>query len=363
MSAPSSVALQSESAARLLDGLSTAVVQLDGELCLIFMNPAAEMLFGMSARQHVGHSVFALACFSPSLVQELERCASLGHLFTEREVHLELQGGRKAIVDITATRFMDAGIPRGLVLELRQLDRQFRIAREEQMNAQFESARQLVRGLAHEVKNPLGGIRGAAQLLERALPSADLSEYTSIIIREADRLRKLVDRLLGPNNLPRISRINVHEVLEQVCSLIQAEAGSGVTLVRDYDPSIPTLNADPDQLVQAVLNIVRNAVQALEGQGEVTLRTRVERQLTIGQRRNRLVVCIDVLDSGPGIPPEILERVFMPMISGRSGGTGIGLSIAQSLIHQHKGMIECASRPGETLFRIRLPLEDDNGGA
>ena len=361
MSAPYSVALQPDAASRLLDGLSTAVVQVDAALCLVYMNPAAEMLFGMSARQHVGQSVSGLASFSPNLAREMERCVSAGHPFTEREVHLELQGGRKAIVDLTATLFAPSGAGAGLLLELRQVDRQLRIAREEQMDAQFEAARQLVRGLAHEVKNPLGGIRGAAQLLERALPSEELSEYTTIIIREADRLRKLVDRLLGPNNVPRISRVNVHEVLEQVCSVMQAEAGSGVALVRDYDPSIPMLNADPDQLVQAVLNIVRNAVQALGGSGEVTLRTRVERQLTIGQRRNRLAVCIDILDSGPGVPPEILERIFMPMITGRAGGTGLGLSIAQNLIRQHKGMIECSSRPGETVFRIRLPLEDDHG--
>jgi len=215
----------------------------------------------------------------------------------------------------------------------------------------------LVRGLAHEVKNPLGGIRGAAQLLERELRCESLTEYTAIIVREADRLRKLVDRLLGPNNLPKQCEVNVHEVLEQVRSLTEAEAGSGVVFIRDYDPSIPAMVADPDQLVQALLNIVRNAAQAVEGKGAVTLRTRIQRQLTIGQRLNRLVVCVDVVDNGPGIPSDMLERMFMPMITDRPTGTGLGLSIAQNLIHQHKGMIECTSRPGETLFRILLPLE------
>ena len=361
MSAHPSVALQSDVVSRLLESLSTAVVLLGPGLRLLHMNPAAEMLFGVSARQQVGHPVSTFAGFSPRLTQELERCASRGHPFTEHEVQLEAHDGRPVTVDIAASLLQVAETQVGLILELRQVDRHLRIAREEQLQAQFEAARQLLRGLAHEVKNPLGGIRGAAQLLEREFPSEELTEYTAIIIREADRLRKLVDRLLGPNDLPRTCEVNVHEILEQVCSLMQAEAGSEVSFVRDYDPSIPMLSADPDQLVQAVLNVVRNAVQALEGRGVVTLRTRIERQLTIGQRRNRLAVCLDVLDNGPGIPREMIERIFMPMITDRPTGTGLGLSIAQNLVRQHRGMIECRSHPGETLFRILLPLEDEHG--
>ena len=351
----------SESRARLLEGLSTAVVRLDSELKLIHMNPAAEMLFAASARQHDGQSISTLVGLGARLDRELERCAHEGHPFTEREVQIELHGGQRVTVDITATSVYDPESPPGVILELLQIDRHLRIAREEQLQSQFEATRQLVRGLAHEVKNPLGGIRGAAQLLERELPNEALTEYTAIIIREADRLRKLVDRLLGPNNLPKQCEVNVHEILEQVRSLTEAEAGSGVLFVRDYDPSIPAMLADPDQLVQAVLNIVRNAVEALDEKGVVTLRTRIQRQLTIGQRRNRLVVCVDVLDNGPGIPGEMLERVFMPMITDRPTGTGLGLSIAQNLVNQHKGMIECSSRPGETLFRILLPLKREHG--
>jgi two-component system nitrogen regulation sensor histidine kinase GlnL len=211
--------------------------------------------------------------------------------------------------------------------------------------------------LAHEVKNPLGGIRGAAQLLEQELESPELREYTGIVIREADRLRKLVDRMLGPNTLPRRRRCNVHEILEQVRALIAAEGRAKIVLARDYDPSIPPLWADPDQLLQAFLNIVQNAVEALDEGGVITVRTRVQRQCSIGPRRNKLVACVDVVDNGPGISQELMQRIFLPMITTRSKGTGLGLSIAQNLVNQHQGLIECSSRPGETVFTTLLPVE------
>ena len=219
-----------------------------------------------------------------------------------------------------------------------------------------------MRGLAHEIKNPLGGIRGAAQLLARELPDEGLRDYTNVIIEEADRLRNLVDRMLGSNKLPSLAMTNIHEVLERVASLIEAEAQGSITLVRDYDPSIPDLLIDREQLIQAVLNIVRNALQALSAQsdlrlGRISLRTRTLRQFTIGHTRHRLVVKMEIIDNGPGIPPALQETIFYPMVSGRPDGTGLGLAITQNIISQHQGLIECESHPGHTVFSIFLPLD------
>jgi len=238
-----------------------------------------------------------------------------------------------------------------------QVDHHMRITREENLLAQHNAARAVVRGLAHEIKNPLGGLRGAAQLLERELSDESLKEYTSIIIGEADRLQNLLNRMLGPNTVPHKRPINIHQVLERVRGVVLAEVPVGVEIIRDYDPSIPDFNADPDQLIQALLNIVRNAVQAIDGSGEITLRTRVQRQFTIGQHRYKLAARVDVIDNGPGIPADMLESIFYPMVTTRPEGTGLGLSIAQSLVQQHDGLIECTSRPGRTVFTVLLPLE------
>lgn len=241
-------------------------------------------------------------------------------------------------------------------------DRLLRITKEEAQLSKQETTKMLVRGLAHEIKNPLGGIRGAAQLLARELPEEHLKDYTEVIIEEADRLRNLVDRMLGSNKLPSLSMTNIHEVLEHVASLIEAECQGSIILVRDYDPSIPEVLMDREQMIQAVLNIMRNAMQALAGQnelglGRLTLRTRTLRQFTIGHIRHRLVTRIEIIDNGPGIPAELQNTLFYPMVSGRPDGTGLGLAITQNIISQHQGLIECESHPGHTVFSIFLPLE------
>ena len=220
--------------------------------------------------------------------------------------------------------------------------------------------RSLVRGLAHEIKNPLGGLRGAAQLLERQLPSEELKEFTQVIIGEADRLQNLLDRMLGPNTPPNMRMINIHSVLERVRTLVEAENASlpGIELERDYDPSIPDVYGDAEQLIQVVLNLVRNAIQALGQEGRIVLRTRTQRQVTLGQKVHRLVLRVDIVDNGPGIPEPLQNDIFYPMVTGRADGTGLGLPIAQSVINHHGGLIECASRPGETVFTIYLPLEN-----
>jgi two-component system nitrogen regulation sensor histidine kinase GlnL len=215
-----------------------------------------------------------------------------------------------------------------------------------------------LRNLAHEIKNPLGGLRGAAQLLEHELPRAGLREYTQVIIQEADRLQKLMDRLLTPGHLPHLRTTNIHEVLERVRSLTLAETPQGIVIRRDYDTSLPDLVADPEQLIQAVLNIVRNAVQSMQGKGEIILRTRIARQVTLAKKRYRQAIQVQIIDNGPGIPEAIREKIFYPLVSGREGGSGMGLTLAQTLINQHQGTIECDSRPGHTCFTLLLPITE-----
>jgi len=341
---------------RVVDGLSIAVLVLDRRLRLLFMNAAAETLFESSFRKAHKLSLSELIVGAEPFIAGLRHCLESGHPYIERELQLALPPERTVTVDCTAVPLLERDPPTELLLELRQVDWRLRISREEHILAQHHTTRALIRNLAHEIKNPLGGLRGAAQLLERELPDPALREYTSIIIGEADRLRNLVDRMLGPNQPRAYDEVSIHEILERVCGLVEAEADPGIRIERDYDPSIPPVWGDADRLIQAVLNVVRNAVQAIHHQGVIILRTRVQRQYTIGSKRHKLVARLDVIDDGPGIPPEQQERIFYPMISGRPDGTGLGLSIAQNIVNQHGGLIECVSRPGETVFTLLLPL-------
>lgn len=344
------------SAARVLEHMSSAVLLLDDRFRVRYINAAGEVLLDVSTRQVSGQRLSAHTTSAGAALEEAAGHAlHTGEPFTNREMVLELGRDRRLTVDLSVT-------PLGseVLLEISDLDRRLRIAREQHLIHQNQATRQLLRGLAHEVKNPLGGLRGAAQLLDRELAESDLGEYTQIIIEEADRLRTLVNGLLGPNGRPQRRTTNIHEVLERVRQLVSAEAPDGVAIERDYDPSIPTLNAEPNQLIQAALNIVRNALQALGDGGSIRLRTRTQRQFTIADRAHRLVVRVDIIDDGPGISPELQDRIFYPMVTGRAEGTGLGLSIAQTLVHQHGGLIECWSEPGHTQFTLWLPLEADD---
>ncbi|GAB6039908.1 nitrogen regulation protein NR(II) [Endothiovibrio diazotrophicus] len=343
---------------RILDNLTSAVLLLDRDLRLTYVNPAAEMLFALSARQATGLRIAELLSKDAEFVQGLRDAVDSGHPHTVRERALKLPGGRQVTVDCTVNPVIEPGLPPALLVEMIHVDRHLRIAREEQLIAQHQATRALIRGLAHEIKNPLGGLRGAAQLLERELPNETLREYTEVIIAEADRLRNLLNRMLGPNTLPRREPVNLHHLMERVRKVVEAEKSTGVTVIRDYDPSIPDLNADPDQLIQALLNIVRNALQAVGEKGKITLRSRVQRRFTIGHRLYRLVARVDVIDNGPGVPAELRENLFYPMVTGRPDGTGLGLTIAQSLVNQHDGLIECESRPGRTCFTFLLPFDE-----
>lgn len=354
-------------ATKLLENLTTAILVLDKSLRISYMNQAAEMLLECSDTRAIGQPLASLLIGEREHLLALELQITEGLAFTRRAWKLDLFGGKEITVDLAVTP-LDPLLAKGqgsMLLELQAIDRMLRISREERRVSSQSTSRSLVRGLAHEIKNPLGGLRGAAQLLEKELHDPQLKDYTTVIIEEADRLRNLVDRMLGPSQVSVMKPVNIHEVLERCSRLIEAENNHTVHIERDYDPSIPDVFGDSEQLIQAVLNIMRNSKQALSTLGEdhysvIKLQTRILRQFTIGQVRHKLVVRVDLSDNGPGIEPELMSSVFYPMISGRPDGTGLGLSISQSIIHQHQGLIECESESGKTVFSLLIPLEPSN---
>lgn len=344
---------------------------LDERLCVCHANPAAEQLLATSLSHLVGLPMaifFEQGDWNPADLQD----AWVGqHAYTRREARLWPPGSDQILrVDYSVTPLGDIdiqGCNSHLLMEIQPLDRLLRISREGSLLAANQATRALVRGVAHEVKNPLGGIRGAVQLLARELNDPGLAEYIEVILSETDRLRALVDHMLGPRRPPDFQPLNIHQVLERVRLLEQAELGESLVIGRDYDPSLPDLWGDADQLIQALLNILRNAVQSLldpslaDGRPDadrprVLMRSRVLRQLTIGAQCHRLVCLVEVEDNGPGISEEVRETLFYPMVTGRAQGTGLGLPIAQSIIQQHGGLIECDSCPGHTVFKILIPF-------
>ncbi|MBI3778951.1 MAG: nitrogen regulation protein NR(II) [Gammaproteobacteria bacterium] len=349
------------SAPGILENLATTVLTFDTELRLTSINPAGEMLFEVSAKKILGQKLAELLPQSRRMVKALREALDSRHPFTVRGVRLRLPADKTITVDCIVSPLVDGGQGTALLVELTQVDRLMRLARDENMIDRQAANRAVMRGLAHEIKNPLGGLRGAAQLLERELPDKSLREYTRIIIHEADRLRNLVDRMMGPHQPLKKKPVNIHEILEHVRKLMLVEVPVGLTLDRDYDPSLPDLEGEPEQLIQAVLNIVRNSAEAIQHKGVIRLRTSIERSFTIGQKRHRLVLRVDIEDNGPGVPEEIREYIFYPMVTAKPGGTGLGLSIAQDIIAKHGGLIECDSRPGLTVFSIYLPLENGHG--
>ncbi|MEZ5536812.1 MAG: nitrogen regulation protein NR(II) [Thiolinea sp.] len=346
----------------LLDIMACAIVALDHELHISYMNQSAEVLLSQSLHRVQGMDIRQII-HSKAFYQQLKLVRQQNEPHAIRAITLNLSDNQQIMLDCIATPQQDYTSPSKseqswLLLELHRIDRQMQIVRDKQLAQQQQAITELVRGLAHEVKNPLGGLRGAAQLLETELDSPELKEYTQIIISEADRLKELVDDLLGPGRIPNNESINIHEILEHVSNLIQVESGSGITLVRDYDPSIPELEFDRGHLIQVVLNIMSNAVRALKEQGTIKLRTRILRQFTIHQKRYKLVLKTDICDDGEGVPEHLQDKLFLPMVSGHAEGSGLGLAIAQSLINQSGGMIQYESKPGSTCFSILLPLND-----
>jgi two-component system nitrogen regulation sensor histidine kinase GlnL len=344
---------------RLLDNLTTAILLVDADLHVTYLNPSAESLLELSSARVAGERLDRILHEDTDTLGTLQRVLVTGVGYTKRQARFHLTPGRDITVDYAVTPVaMDSG---ALIIEIQPLERLLRISRDEAILSSQQLSQMLVRGLAHEIKNPLGGLRGAAQLLARELPSPELADYTNVIIAEADRLRNLVDRLLSaPRRLARES-LNIHEVLERVRHLVEAECHGSLRIERDYDPSIPEIEGDREQLIQAVLNITRNARQALVAAGtadpSIGFRTRTLRQVTIGNRRHRLACVVEIRDNGPGVPEALLDTLFVPMVSGRAEGTGLGLAIAQSIANQHNGLVECRSRPGETVFSLLIPLE------
>ncbi len=345
-----------------LEHLATAVFLLDESRNVTYANPGSEVLFAISARQITGMPIEQVFPGCAILHSAVENAIVNHSPFREHEFVISTLRQHTLAVTCTVTPVDIA--PTCLVLEFQQMDQQLRIAREERMLIQQQANAELLRNLAHEIRNPLGGLRGAAQLLEHELPQASLREYTQVIIKEADRLQTLMDRLLVPHRVPKYEPTNIHEVLERVRSLLLAESPKGITVQRDYDTSLPDVIGDREKLIQAVLNIARNAVQAMQAskrenneQSRIILRTRAERQVTLAKKRYRVAIKLQIIDNGPGIPAEIRDRIFYPLVSGREGGSGLGLTLAQTFITQHHGMIECESEPGQTCFTILLPIE------
>ena len=339
-------------AGQILNSLINCILLVDNDLVIHYANPAAQQLLAQSSRKLFDTPLPDLVGYLSLDIEMMLGNMDAGQGFTDSEVTLVVDS-RSHIMSLTAQR-----LPDGLILlEMSPMDNQRRFSQEQVQHAQQVAARDLVRGLAHEIKNPLGGLRGAAQLLARAFPTPGLTEYTNVIIEQADRLRNLVDRLLGPQLPGQHVTQSIHQVAERVVKLVSMELPDNVSLVRDYDPSLPELPHDPDQIEQVLLNIVRNALQALGKQGgTIVLRTRTAFQLTLHGTRYRLVARIDIEDNGPGIPAHLQDTLFYPMVSGREGGTGLGLSIARNLIDQHSGKIEFTSWPGHTEFSVYLPI-------
>lgn len=347
---------------KILEHINEAILLFNKELKLTYINSAGEVLLADSARHLLGCKADELLKPADNHQQlGLQQCLSNNEAMVDRELTLEIMH-QNVTVNYSATPLLENDIVTGIIVELQQLDRHLRISKEEELLAQQNTSKMLIRGLAHEIKNPLGGLRGAAQLLDLELEDPNLKEYTQIIIAESDRLQELIDKMLGPNKLPQKTVLNIHEVVERVRQLVMAESTKKLNIIQDYDPSIPDTYADKNQLIQAFLNVARNAVQAMEGSGTLIIKTRICRQMTIGRKRHKLATKIDIVDNGPGIEKEMLGKIFYPMITGRADGTGLGLSIAQSLINQHEGLIECESLPGHTVFSIYLPLEETHHG-
>lgn len=347
---------------QVLESLATAVATFDSSQRLVWMNPAAEELFALGLRQGQRLGLADLFPGRTELVQRAEEALERPRMVSEREIWLQRPGATERLVDVTLSPLPLGDGSLGLLAEATLTDRRSRIAQEGRRIEEQRAVRRVIRGLAHEVKNPLGGLRGAAQLLARHLDDPDLAEYTEVIDREVDRLLKLLDQLQAPQGAQSHVPVNIHAVLERVRRLVQAEAPERVAIESDYDPSLPEVVADFDQLVQVFLNLARNAVQAAAGQpdGRVALRTRVERNFTIDGGLHRLALRVEVADNGPGIPEEERSQIFYPLVTSRAEGRGLGLAIAQDLVTHHGGVIDLHSERGATVFQVILPLADQD---
>jgi two-component system, NtrC family, nitrogen regulation sensor histidine kinase GlnL len=350
---------------QLLNHQTTAILLLDEKLQVQALNSAAEAIFSVSRSRVTGQAIQELINDFEPATSELFDALQSNQPYTKREALLNpVYGDDTITVNYSVTPIWD-NQTNHLLIEFFTMDRWLQISREENLVWQQQTSKMLTRGLAHEIKNPLGGIRGSAQLLamelqHRNLADPALNEYTDIIIGEVDRLSRLVDQMIGPNKPLEFHAVNIHEVLERVCTLLCSEAAGSINISRDYDPSIPEIQGNKEQLIQSLLNIGLNALQALKEAGtvaaKINIKTRTDRQITIGNQRHRVVCRIDIHDNGPGISSTLGDTIFYPMVSSKAGGTGLGLTIAQHIVNQHGGLIEQRSTPGDTCFTIFIPL-------
>lgn len=358
------VATEYNSPQLIIDNLHSAVIVIGENLQVVCMNPAAEMLLHISNQRAIKKNIRELIINEHEFYDRLERSIISAHPYTVYEEQLHTHNHQVIDVDYAVSPIQYKKEGKFLLLEFIRLKTQQKLSLEESILSQYEASKSLLRGLAHEIKNPLGGIRGAAQLLERELDDEVNKQYTQIIINETDRLKNLLDRMVGPKDIPTKTEVNVHMILEHVRQLVLAESDD-IVIKADYDPSIPELYADESMMIQVILNITRNAVIAIKStsnhKGKIRFKTRTKRNCKIGIHTYPLVAQIDIEDNGAGVPHEIQEKIFMPMITGHAEGTGLGLSIAQSLVQQHCGLIEFSSEPGKTIFTILLPIKIHHG--
>ncbi len=360
------VATEYNSPQTIIDNLHAAVVIIGENMQIVCINPAAEMLFHISNNRAVKKTIRELIINEHAFFDRLERSLISSHPYTVYEDHLLVHTHKSIDVDYSVSPIQYKSEGKFLLLEFIRIKSQQKLSHEESILSQYEVSKSLLRGLAHEIKNPLGGIRGSAQLLERELADDNSKQFTQIIINETDRLKNLLDRMVGPKDIPTKTNINIHQILEHVRQLVLAE-NSRISIAADYDPSIPELYADESMMIQVILNITRNAVTAISSlnaeshsEGRIIYKTRTQRNCKIGSHTYALVARIDIKDNGGGVSEELQEKIFMPMITGHADGTGLGLSIAQSLVHQHNGLIEFTSEPGKTIFTILVPINTHN---
>lgn len=361
------VATEYNSPQTIIDNLHSAVVVIGENMQIVCINPAAEMLFHISNTRAVKKNIRELIINQQDFFDRLQRSLISAHPYTVYEDQLLVHNHKTIHVDYSVSPIPYKSRGKFLLLEFIRIKAQHKLSHEESILSQYEASKSLLRGLAHEIKNPLGGIRGSAQLLERELASDDSNrQFTQIIISETDRLKNLLDRMVGPKDIPTKTNINIHKILEHVRQLVRAE-NNQIFIAADYDPSIPELYADESMMVQVILNITRNAVTAIASidtralsEGKIIYKTRTQRNCKIGSHTYPLVARIEIADNGNGVAEDLQEKIFMPMITGHADGTGLGLSIAQSLVHQHNGLIEFTSEPQKTVFTILVPINIHN---
>ena len=347
----------SASAEQILENLGTAVIVLAEDQLILFMNAAAEAMFGLSRKQAAGRLPVDLTPELQALEPLFDQALKTGQSFGTNLTFTVPQRDFDTVKVACQASLLTECEPKQVIIEFFDATQLRQIDKEKALISQRGASRRIIRQLAHEIRNPLGGLRGAAQLLERRLNDPALEEYTRVIISEADRLAALTESFLGPTRQPDFKPVNIHEPLEHVLLLIKSEAPPGVEIIRDYDPSLPSIALDRDHIIQAFLNIARNAIQSVGEAGRVKIRTRVLTNFIIGSQRHRLMISVEFEDNGPGISADIKDSIFYPLVTDREGGTGFGLPLAQDLVSRHGGLIEFESEPGRTRFMVRLPLE------